>query len=146
MADCPHTIGVEYGTRIIEVAGQRIKLQIWDTAGQERWNLLLDFKTLTYFLDSELSRDRTIEEAQVPSWFTISQEGRLLTILRPGSPTRRITPRLIQSFSWLAISQTWKIRFVRQQMLFPCLPIWGQVWVQDCLFPENIRDGFYNQR
>ena len=37
MADCPHTIGVEYGTRIIEVAGQRIKLQIWDTAGQERF-------------------------------------------------------------------------------------------------------------
>ena len=38
MADCPHTIGVEYGTRIIEVAGQRIKLQIWDTAGQERYS------------------------------------------------------------------------------------------------------------
>ena len=37
MADCPHTIGVEYGTRIIEVAGQKIKLQIWDTAGQERF-------------------------------------------------------------------------------------------------------------
>ncbi len=29
MADCPHTIGVEFGTRIIEVAGQKIKLQIW---------------------------------------------------------------------------------------------------------------------
>lgn len=25
------------GTRIIEVAGQKIKLQIWDTAGQERF-------------------------------------------------------------------------------------------------------------
>ena len=37
MADCPHTIGVEFGTRIIEVSGQKIKLQIWDTAGQERW-------------------------------------------------------------------------------------------------------------
>jgi len=37
MADCPHTIGVEYGTRIIEVQGQKIKLQIWDTAGQERF-------------------------------------------------------------------------------------------------------------
>ena len=37
MADCPHTIGVEFGTRIIEVAGQKIKLQIWDTAGQERF-------------------------------------------------------------------------------------------------------------
>ena len=37
MADCPHTIGVEFGTRIIEVANQKIKLQIWDTAGQERY-------------------------------------------------------------------------------------------------------------
>lgn len=37
MADCPHTIGVEFGTRIIEVHGQKIKLQIWDTAGQERF-------------------------------------------------------------------------------------------------------------
>ena len=40
MADCPHTIGVEFGTRIIEVAGQKIKLQIWDTAGQERFRLV----------------------------------------------------------------------------------------------------------
>ncbi|CAD5229973.1 unnamed protein product [Bursaphelenchus okinawaensis] len=37
MADCPHTIGVEFGTKIIEVNGQKIKLQIWDTAGQERF-------------------------------------------------------------------------------------------------------------
>merc|ERR1712232_965556 len=36
-ADSPHTIGVEFGTRIIEVKGQKIKLQIWDTAGQERF-------------------------------------------------------------------------------------------------------------
>ena len=34
--DSSHTIGVEFGTRIIEVSGQKIKLQIWDTAGQER--------------------------------------------------------------------------------------------------------------
>lgn len=32
--DSPHTIGVEFGTRIIEVKGQKVKLQIWDTAGQ----------------------------------------------------------------------------------------------------------------
>lgn len=37
MADCPHTIGVEFGTRIVEVNGQKVKLQIWDTAGQERF-------------------------------------------------------------------------------------------------------------
>ena len=42
MADCPHTIGVEFGTRIIEVSGQKIKLQIWDTAGQERWGHIVD--------------------------------------------------------------------------------------------------------
>ncbi|KAI6661142.1 Ras-related protein Rab-14 [Oopsacas minuta] len=37
MSDCPHTIGVEFGTRIIEAGNQKIKLQIWDTAGQERF-------------------------------------------------------------------------------------------------------------
>ncbi|KAJ1480794.1 ras family-domain-containing protein [Baffinella frigidus] len=32
-----HTIGVEFGAKIIEVGGKRVKLQIWDTAGQERF-------------------------------------------------------------------------------------------------------------
>lgn len=35
--DCAHTIGVEFGSRIISLNGKRIKLQIWDTAGQERY-------------------------------------------------------------------------------------------------------------
>ena len=36
-AESPHTIGVEFGTRIIDVLNKKIKLQIWDTAGQERF-------------------------------------------------------------------------------------------------------------
>jgi len=32
-----HTIGVEFGTKLINVAGKNIRLQIWDTAGQERY-------------------------------------------------------------------------------------------------------------
>jgi len=35
--DSPHTIGVEFGTRIIDVNSKKIKLQVWDTAGQERF-------------------------------------------------------------------------------------------------------------
>jgi len=36
-SDSTHTIGVEFGSRIIELGGKFIKLQIWDTAGQERF-------------------------------------------------------------------------------------------------------------
>jgi len=36
-SDSTHTIGVEFGSKIIEVGGKFIKLQIWDTAGQERF-------------------------------------------------------------------------------------------------------------
>ncbi|KAL7066424.1 hypothetical protein ACR3K2_31380 [Cryptosporidium serpentis] len=32
-----HTIGVEFGSKIITTGGKRVKLQIWDTAGQERY-------------------------------------------------------------------------------------------------------------
>lgn len=39
--DSNHTIGVEFGSKIINVGGKYVKLQIWDTAGQER------FRTIT---------------------------------------------------------------------------------------------------
>eukprot|EP00948_MAST-09A_sp_MAST-9A-sp1_P002847 g2847.t1 len=32
-----HTIGVEFGSRVVTVGDKKIKLQIWDTAGQERF-------------------------------------------------------------------------------------------------------------
>jgi Ras-related protein Rab-14 len=35
--DLPHTIGVEFGTMIVDVNSELVKLQIWDTAGQERF-------------------------------------------------------------------------------------------------------------
>ena len=36
-----HTIGVEFGSRVITIGGKTIKLQIWDTAGQERFRCAL---------------------------------------------------------------------------------------------------------
>ncbi|CDS42361.1 ras protein Rab 4A [Echinococcus multilocularis] len=32
-----HTIGAEFGSRVISVDGTHVKIQIWDTAGQERF-------------------------------------------------------------------------------------------------------------
>uniref|UniRef100_A0A1I8IQD9 Ras-related protein Rab-14 n=1 Tax=Macrostomum lignano TaxID=282301 RepID=A0A1I8IQD9_9PLAT len=37
LSDCPHTIGVEFGSKIVDFSGQKVKLQVWDTAGQERF-------------------------------------------------------------------------------------------------------------
>jgi small GTP-binding protein len=35
--DQTQTIGVEFGAKVVQLLGKRIKLQIWDTAGQERY-------------------------------------------------------------------------------------------------------------
>lgn len=36
-AESNHTIGVEFGSKIVDTGGKFVKLQIWDTAGQERF-------------------------------------------------------------------------------------------------------------
>lgn len=35
--DSTHTIGVEFGSKVVAAGGKTVKLQIWDTAGQERF-------------------------------------------------------------------------------------------------------------
>lgn len=39
------TIGVDFKTKVINVEGKKIKLQLWDTAGQERFRTI----TETYY-------------------------------------------------------------------------------------------------
>ncbi|CAG9333813.1 unnamed protein product [Blepharisma stoltei] len=35
------TIGIEYKTKIVQIQGNQVKLQVWDTAGQERYHRTL---------------------------------------------------------------------------------------------------------
>ena len=35
--DSNHTIGVEFGSKVVNVVSKSVKLQVWDTAGQERF-------------------------------------------------------------------------------------------------------------
>uniref|UniRef100_A0A7N6B0J2 RAB14, member RAS oncogene family n=1 Tax=Anabas testudineus TaxID=64144 RepID=A0A7N6B0J2_ANATE len=64
MADCPHTIGVEFGTRIMEVHGQKVKLQIWDTAGQERFRARdVTYEEAKQFAEENGKKGENVEEA-----------------------------------------------------------------------------------
>ena len=38
--DSSHTIGAEFGSKVVNVGGKTVKLQVWDTAGQERFRSL----------------------------------------------------------------------------------------------------------
>lgn len=35
------TVGVEFGSRVIQIGGQQVKLQCWDTAGQDRFRSIV---------------------------------------------------------------------------------------------------------
>jgi small GTP-binding protein len=47
--DSKATIGVEFGTKILDLNDHKIKLQIWDTAGQERYKAV----TVAYYKGSK---------------------------------------------------------------------------------------------
>ena len=69
-----HTIGVEFGSKIVELGGQQIKLQIWDTAGQERFR----YSTDPSHSLADLSQEAITEELLVLFWYTISQGSKSL--------------------------------------------------------------------
>eukprot|EP01060_Flectonema_neradi_P016101 TRINITY_DN2269_c0_g3_i3.p1 TRINITY_DN2269_c0_g3~~TRINITY_DN2269_c0_g3_i3.p1 ORF type:complete len:234 (+),score=55.64 TRINITY_DN2269_c0_g3_i3:61-702(+) len=76
-ANSSHTIGVEFGSKIVDMDGQRVKLQIWDTSGQERYLSV----TRSYYRGAmgclmvyDVTRRSTFEN--IPRWI---QEAKSLT-------------------------------------------------------------------
>jgi len=75
--DNKSTIGVEFGTKLLEIQNHTVKLQIWDTAGQERYKAI----TVAYYKGSkgalivfDLTRKETFKN--VLRWYTdIKQNG-----------------------------------------------------------------------
>ena len=72
-----HTIGVEFGSKVVDMDGQRVKLQIWDTSGQERYLSV----TRSYYRGAmgclmvyDVTRRATFES--IPRWI---QEAKSLT-------------------------------------------------------------------
>mmetsp|Transcript_43841 Transcript_43841/g.50433 ORF Transcript_43841/g.50433 Transcript_43841/m.50433 type:complete len:206 (-) Transcript_43841:117-734(-) len=83
-----HTIGVEFGAKVITLHNKTIKLQIWDTAGQERFRSV----TRSYYRGAAgavILYDITNEESfnHVSSWLTDARTlGRPdITILTAGN-------------------------------------------------------------
>ncbi|KAL3319301.1 Ras- protein Rab-4A [Cichlidogyrus casuarinus] len=80
-----HTIGVEFGTKLLTVNGKSIKLQIWDTAGQERFQCV----TRSYYRGAVgclIVYDITNRDSfnQVANWLATARElssSNLVTIL-----------------------------------------------------------------
>ncbi|KII71095.1 Ras-related protein Rab-11A [Thelohanellus kitauei] len=69
------TIGVEFGSRLIEIDGKVVKVMIWDTAGQERYRSILN----TYYrgavgviLVYDITKHQSFENLAI--WLTEIQE------------------------------------------------------------------------
>lgn len=68
--ETPSTISMEFGRKILEIGGKKVKLQIWDTAGQEKYRAV----TKSYikgsrgaFLIYDISRKETFEN--IDMWY-----------------------------------------------------------------------------
>ncbi|TKS69976.1 Ras-related protein [Collichthys lucidus] len=55
-----HTIGVEFGSKIINVVNKMVKLQIWDTAGQERFSRETYNALTTWLSDARMLASQNI--------------------------------------------------------------------------------------
>ncbi|KAJ3435438.1 rab2a member ras oncogene family [Anaeramoeba flamelloides] len=109
------TLGVEFGTRMIEISESRIKLQIWDTAGQET------FKTITrsYYRGAVgclLVYDITLRESfyHVQNWLqdVLEYSGPQTQIILVGNKTDLQGQRAVSTEEGKKFAEEHKINFI----------------------------------
>lgn len=122
------TIGVEFGSRTIDLNNKLIKLQIWDTVS----SLLLNWRSACCLCccpqhrpdksPSVVSRALTIAERAVLCWCMISLEGKLLRTFHDGLMKQNKIPTLSWSSCLWATRKIWSTnaQWGRCQLLEIC--------------------------
>ncbi|CAJ1419509.1 unnamed protein product [Effrenium voratum] len=142
-----HTIGVEFGTKIISLGNRQIKLQIWDTAGQERYRAV----TRSYYrgaVGALILYDVTSRDSynNLPTWLQDAREQawKDISIIAVGNKRdlkeerQDVTGRRGRD---LHVSHVWKVSFLEASRF---------AQEQDILFletsaltGENVQDVFH---
>ena len=109
------TIGIEFGTKVIDVDGQKVKLQIWDTAGQESFRSI----TRSYYrgaavcvLVYDITRRQSFEHIQ--GWLKEAREhgGEKMEVLLVGNKCDRETARNVTYEEGQRLAQNNNISFL----------------------------------
>lgn len=95
------TIGIEFGTKILEVSGKVVRLQIWDSAGQENYRSITRAyyrNTICTVLVYDVTSRKSFENIKV--WFdeakTYGNENMYFVLL--GNKCELETPREVTAF------------------------------------------------
>lgn len=114
------TIGVEFGTKIIDLEQHKIKLQIWDTAGQERYRAV----TRSYYrgaVGALILYDVTSRDSynNLPTWLQDAREQawKDISIIAVGNKRDRKEDRQVSFLEASRFAQDQEILFLETSAL-----------------------------
>lgn len=115
-----HTIGVEFGTKVISLGQRQIKLQIWDTAGQERYRAV----TRSYYrgaVGALILYDVTSRDSynNLPTWLQDAREQawKEISIIAVGNKRDRKDERQVSFLEASRFAQEHDVLFLETSAL-----------------------------